>query len=623
MTIGLRLGAPGLYRAAEPSRPAPAGVRMDIAGFAGIAPRGPVDEPVPVTSWTAYRLRFGGFEGPGLLPYAVSAFFEQGGERAYVLRAGPRDPAGRALFELDGGARFTARDWGTWGDHLSVRLEYVPGARFLAAARGERVPVEAGVPLRRGTLLRVRGPGLGPYGELRWVREIDRRTAVLDRPLPGPVQAEVVTATLAVDDGDHGFPRSERFTGLALTPEGGRDVAGVAEAESLLIVPVGTWHDHPTAPAGPLLEPRVARLVTPGADRYAEIGRASFFDDGAFDGAFDGGEAGGFGPADPQEHRGVARLAAVAELGLLAVPDLLWSHTDETTEIELTSGSGGCADPVLTAQRRPRRPAPLLDPADPEVGERQSRLVALAERHRRCTALLDVPPGLDARAIVRWRAAYGSAFAAAYHPWLMVRGQEGRGVPVPPSAFAAGIIAARERRRGLLWGPANELALGAVLGLDQVTDAEHDLLFEQGVNVFRQERDGFRLTSARTLDTGHEYRQLSVRRLLTMLRLSIERQAQFLVFEPNTAELRALLGDVLDTFLRGLFRAGAFAGPTERESYFVRSGDELNPRQSVELGRLVTEIGVAPAEPMEFLVLRLSRDGDGGVRVEEVPDAGA
>ncbi|MFC4115217.1 phage tail sheath family protein [Nonomuraea zeae] len=613
MTIGLRLGAPGVYRTPERPGRALSGVRMDIAGFAGIAPRGPIDEPVPVSSWTDYRQRFGGFEGPGLLPYAVSAFFEQGGERAYVLRAGPGDPAGRALFELDGGARFTARDWGVWGSSLSARLEYAAGARFLAVPRGERVPLDAGVPLRPGTLLRVRGPGLGAYGELRRVREVERRTAVLDRPLPGPAEAEVVTATLVVDDGDRAFPRAERFTDLALTPEGRRHVAGVAEEESRLIIPVGDWRDQPLGPAGPLLAPRVARLVTAGADRYREIGRESFFDPGDELLLLD----------DPYEHRGVARLAAVPELGLLSVPDLFWAYTEEETEIEITGDPGPCAEPVLTAHRRPRPVAPLLEPADPEVAERQSRLVALAERHQRFITLLDVPSGLDVRAVARWRAPYGSAFAAAYHPWLMVQGQDGRGVPVPPSAFAAGIIAARERRRGLLWGPANEPALGAVLGLDQVTDHEHDLLYDQGVNVFRQERDGFRLTSARTLDTGREYRQLSVRRLLTMLRLSIERQAQFLVFEPNTAELRALLNDVLDTFLRGLFRAGAFAGETERESYFVRSGDELNPRESLELGRLVAEIGVAPAEPMEFLVLRLSRDGDGGVRVEEAPDGGA
>jgi hypothetical protein len=197
--------------------------------------------------------------------------------------------------------------------------------------------------------------------------------------------------------------------------------------------------------------------------------------------------------------------------------------------------------------------------------------------------------------------------------------RSGSRVPVPASAFAAGIIAARERRLGLSWGPANELARGAVLGAARVGDAEHDALFAQGINVYRAEHDGFRLTSARTLSSDREYRQLSVRRLMTMLRLALERQSQWIVFEPHTPELRERLRHTLEVFLLGLYEAGAFAGATEREAFFVRTGDDLNPPQSLGLGRLIAEVGVAPAEPLEFLVLRISGDGD-GVHVQEAGD---
>ena len=87
-----------------------AGVRMDVAAFVGVAPRGPVRVPLfnewwrddgpcvepqrprrrtvayPVESFDEYRRLFGGFEGPGLLPFAVATFFEQGGRRAYIAR---------------------------------------------------------------------------------------------------------------------------------------------------------------------------------------------------------------------------------------------------------------------------------------------------------------------------------------------------------------------------------------------------------------------------------------------------------------------------------------------------------------------------------------------------------
>jgi len=269
-----------------------------------------------------------------------------------------------------------------------------------------------------------------------------------------------------------------------------------------------------------------------------------------------------------------------------------------------------------------------------EIVLRQRRLVAVAQRYRRFVVLLDVPSGLELRAIGQWRAGFDSSYAAAYHPWLAVTrtdvvhtgttrtvGTRRERIDVPPAAFAAGIIAARERRLGLPWGPANELAAGAVLAAELVSDAEHDVLHQLGINVFRAEREGFRLAAARTLSSDRSYRQLSVRRLVTMLRLALDRQAQWAVFEPNTAALRSRLHRHLVAFLGELYLGGAFVGGSEDEAFFVRSDDTLNPPVSLDLGRLVMEVGVAPAEPLEFLVLRISRDGDGGVRVAEADDA--
>ena len=100
-----------------------------------------------------------------------------------------------------------------------------------------------------------------------------------------------------------------------------------------------------------------------------------------------------------------------------------------------------------------------------------------------------------------------------------------------------------------------------------------------------------------------------------MLALTLDRQAQWLVFEPNTPELRGLLQHALTLFLREQFRRGAFAGDTEDESFFVRCDDSANPPSSQGEGRLVAEVGVAPVAPLEYLVLRISQDTDGAVSV--------
>ena len=160
-----RPGAPGLY----PVPPAPTraltGVRMDVAAFVGVAPRGPARVPVVNEEWPAdaplldprrprrrtvpvavesfdeYRRAFGGFEGPGLLPYAVAAFFDQGGRRAYIARVVhdyaadlvvPPKPAAPAAGDVPWSAlafRLVARNEGTWGNRLRAAEHAVAAAR--------------------------------------------------------------------------------------------------------------------------------------------------------------------------------------------------------------------------------------------------------------------------------------------------------------------------------------------------------------------------------------------------------------------------------------------------------------------------------------------------------------
>jgi hypothetical protein len=657
----LRLGAPGIYRTQRRRPPAFTPVRLDVAGFAGVAPRGPVDVPVAVESWDDYRWRFGSYEGPGLLPDAVAAFFDQGGVRAYVLRVSPLprapDPAALAAraghrLTLGGVGRtvdLAARDEGSWGNRLTVGWEFALAGRFPASVAGYAVPLPDGVSVPTGTLLRLRGTGLPVEGAFAWVTEVvlrdggpgvRRRVALVDPPprisaAGADVEVDIVTVTVVITDSDPAFRREERLRDLGLDRVHPRFVGDVLAAESRLVVPEGSWPDR-LLPPDPVLSGAKSTRVRCGTDRWLAIGRESFLgtdDPGLLpvssgEETVDGEDPGATSadPAaaeDPPVH-GVDRMSLVQGLGLLVVPDLLWSTTTEEPPVVLPpppqpAGFAPCrpeagADVFATPPR-----TELLD-AGTQMGEvlsRQQRVVALAERQRRFVALLDVPPGLPIRGIARWRGAFASSYAAAYHPWLIVVPPEDpqrRARRVPPSAFAAGIVADRERRLGIPWGPANELAAAAV-GAEALLAAQADELHLLDVNVFRAERDGFRLSAAHTLSLDSDYRQLSVRRLMTMLRLVLERQAQWVAFEPHTDQLRRELNAAITQLLRGLFRGGAFAGATEQESFFVRTDDSLNPPWEQALGRLVAEVGVAPSTPLEYLVLRISQDADGAVAV--------
>jgi len=264
-----------------------------------------------------------------------------------------------------------------------------------------------------------------------------------------------------------------------------------------------------------------------------------------------------------------------------------------------------------------------LDPHDPadldQITSLQQQLVAFAEAVRSFVVLLDVPPGLSQGRILNWRTAFDSSYAACYHPWLQVsRRDDSRDelVQIPPSAVAAGVIASTAIQFGVPTGPANVLASQVVNVADVVSSVRHDALHPQGINVYLRERDGVRLTAARTLSRDPQYRQLSVRRLVVLIRRTLEQQMQWAVFEPNNSSLRQEVRLLLETFLRGLFREGAFRGASEDESFFVRCDDSLNPPYVADAGQLIAEIGIAPSEPIEFILLRLSRDGDGTLSVQ-------
>ena len=78
---------PGVYyERVDASAPAIAAIRTDVAGFVGIAERGPLHTAVPVQSWRQFQAYFGDFIGAGYLAYAVRAFFENGGRRCWVVR---------------------------------------------------------------------------------------------------------------------------------------------------------------------------------------------------------------------------------------------------------------------------------------------------------------------------------------------------------------------------------------------------------------------------------------------------------------------------------------------------------------------------------------------------------
>ncbi|HEY9367707.1 phage tail sheath family protein [Streptomyces sp.] len=237
-------------------------------------------------------------------------------------------------------------------------------------------------------------------------------------------------------------------------------------------------------------------------------------------------------------------------------------------------------------------------------------------------AVLDAPPELSAQQVRTWRqdeAGYDSRYATLYYPWIRVFDPAaGRNTIVPPSGHVAGVWARSDAERGVHKAPANEVIRGAVDLELRLSKGEQDLLNPIGVNCVRAfPGRGIRIWGARTLSSDPAWRYLNVRRLFNYLEESILLGTQWVVFEPNDDRLWSSIRRNVTAFLTEEWRRGALFGRTAAEAFYVKCDRDNNPQESIDQGRVVCEIGVAPVKPAEFVVFRLAQFSDSTSLVDE------
>ena len=84
---------------------------------------------------------------------------------------------------------------------------------------------------------------------------------------------------------------------------------------------------------------------------------------------------------------------------------------------------------------------------------------------------------------------------------------------------------------------------------------------------------------------------------------------------PSAPEPRAAAGPAAGELEDLLFAPALQATP--ETSFYVRCDASNNPREVVDAGRLICEVGVAIAAAAEFIVFRVGRQ-DGVVEIQEV-----
>ncbi len=203
-------------------------------------------------------------------------------------------------------------------------------------------------------------------------------------------------------------------------------------------------------------------------------------------------------------------------------------------------------------------------------------------------AVLDTRPGpadtvSDAQ---NQRQQFDTKYAALYYPWLSIPDpfpdnlDDVRAYAIPPTGHVLGVYARTDIDRGVHKAPANEIVRG-ITGIERrVNKEQQDILNPYPVNVnvirdFRHNNRGIRVYGGRVITSDPDWKYVNVRRLVIFLEASIERGLQWVVFEPNSEPLWALVRRVISNFLTVVWRNGALGGDQGRGGVLrqVRSHD--------------------------------------------------
>jgi phage tail sheath protein FI len=206
-----------------------------------------------------------------------------------------------------------------------------------------------------------------------------------------------------------------------------------------------------------------------------------------------------------------------------------------------------------------------------------------------------------------------NGFAAIYFPWIQVVNPLTAVTEYwPPSGAVVGCYAQTDQTVGVFKAPAN-LPLAGALGLQsQLANADQGPLNLLGINCLRvfPEQSQPLIWGARTTSTDSSWQYVNVRRLFIYLEQSLEQGLRPFLFQPNNSFLWGSMTRTITEFLNRVESGGGII------SFYVKIDITNNPPAVQATGQLYAEVGIQPAYPAEFIILKIGI-WDGGSSITE------
>jgi len=307
-------------------------------------------------------------------------------------------------------------------------------------------------------------------------------------------------------------------------------------------------------------------------------------------------------------------------------------YTNPDTELTFTlangddgsaTDSGDVIDPALAADYRGLWAFSKVDAimnlvvadfqTDPFVAD---AVITYCEGMKDKFSILTYPHGLNVQEAANWlkfTLAKYSSYAALYGPHIRIKDPvTDSSLDVPCGGHVAGVYARTDRIRNVGEAPAGvqKGQLNWLEGLEQT-------LGEQQVGVLTQNKinalvdwaqTGRCVWGARSLDiSGGEWPYVQQRRLFMFVEKSVYQATHVHVFENNGPVLWARIRQQVTGFLTTLFNQGYLAGSSPSQAFFVICDETNNPQETVDMGLVFCDVGIAPNKPAEFLVFRFQQ----------------
>jgi phage tail sheath protein FI len=636
------LNYPGVYiQEFTPGAPIQ-GVGTSTAAILAPAAAGPLMVPTKVTSFDAFAKQFGGPMGGFFGWYAARGFFENGGQVCYFVRVSNAAFARLALADSSAGAgrptlTVQARDPGIPAPAIKADVDddAAISAKALFQVQPSAIASATGSTITVAPADEANAAQLRPGDVITWnaiaepqpvvVARVDGRDIRLASPLNGTynagsvVLADMVAGTTTVFRIRDGGEALAAGSVVTIDEAGGSaDTRIVMRADAERISPALTTYRVE-------LSQPVSRAFTLAAAKVSSIEFKLTITQDGYTKSYDKLS---MTPGHPRYVIDVVAADADRRVDVLyAEPPSTSPPPDDRPRATAAAQAlaGGAEDnPASLAASDYTAALHLLQPVDDVnmvvIPDRTDPAVQGAARDH-CELMMDRFAILDS---ARGAPLFGggsvelqrngvtstNGYAALYYPWLSVPPATGsQPVLVPPSGHMAGVYARIDEKRGVHKAPAGEEAyVAGALGVDRtMSDIDQGELNLAGINVIRVFRPGGRpvVWGARTTASDTSWQYVNIRRLFLFLEESIQQGINWAVFEPNDLSLWEQLKRTIGDFLKAAWRDGALFGAKPEEAFYVRIDDVLNPFSEQQLGRLHIEIGVRPAYPAEFIVVRI------------------